>query len=316
MNILVVYKKSNFDIYSSSPDEKLKGYMKGRSRNAIGMRKSRQRQEETLDTIIDVIEKSGASYDLVYRAELPNAKEQGTIADLTAGRDLVICDGGDGTFLEASHYITGVPMLGVNSDTERSTGFYCCFDSTNFEYAVKHLEELPRSTARRLRIVHNNEPIPEFVLNDLLFTHEDPGGGARYELSVDGSRRTRWAGNSGLLVCTPSGYTGWVAKFGGEFLPLNSGLLQYHHRDLRFGEEPHLAHRLDVYSLTRGGIMELDGRHIKYDFGMGTAVKIRSGPELVIIGDLENKRNGYKALLEQQRREIISHSVQLLQQKG
>jgi hypothetical protein len=43
--------------------------------------------------------------------------------DVLAGADLVLCAGGDGTFLStAAHVPPHVPVLGINTDPERSTG--------------------------------------------------------------------------------------------------------------------------------------------------------------------------------------------------
>ena len=50
-------------------------------------------------------------YDCLYRGELTSV----------AGYDLVLSVGGDGTFLEVARHAPDVPILGVNSDPERST---------------------------------------------------------------------------------------------------------------------------------------------------------------------------------------------------
>jgi len=104
-NILVVYKKSAFELYSASPDEKTREFMAQNSKDVKRMKRSHEAQKKTLDVITTELERRNIKYEAIYRADLEDID-----------RELVIVVGGDGTVLEVSHYVKNTPILGVNSD--------------------------------------------------------------------------------------------------------------------------------------------------------------------------------------------------------
>src|SRR6202044_3416558 len=60
-----------------------------------------------------------------------DTKARSTLGHKIKNVDLVISVGGDGTFLDASHYLEGVPILGVNSATSSSFGHFCIANKNN-----------------------------------------------------------------------------------------------------------------------------------------------------------------------------------------
>ncbi len=130
--ILVVYKKSTFEIYQSSKDRFVMEFIRKKTKDVEAMKQSDNIQKHSLDKIISVVDKSGINYDIMYRADLTEINN----------KDLVISVGGDGTFLEVSHYIrNGIPVLGVNSNPERSIGYFCCTHAEKFEIYLNEIEK-------------------------------------------------------------------------------------------------------------------------------------------------------------------------------
>ncbi len=105
-NILVVYKKSVFEIYSASSDKEMQNFMKRGGEDVERMKRSHDTQKRSIDGVVSEIARSGVRHDAIYRADLAAVR----------GYDLVVTLGGDGTFLEVSHYVKDTPILGVNSD--------------------------------------------------------------------------------------------------------------------------------------------------------------------------------------------------------
>jgi len=125
------------------------------------------------------------------------------------------------------------------------------------------------------------------VLNDFLFAHPNPAATTRYNL--DGEEHK----NSGLLVATAAGSTAWIYQENGKVLDIEDPMLQFLHRGER-GTFPLLADSLRLESLTRKGKLYIDGPHLAYDLTLGDTLEARKGQPLVVLGNLEAKRAGYR----------------------
>jgi NAD+ kinase len=139
--------------------------------------------------------------------------------DALAGSDLVICAGGDGTFLStAAHVPAHVPVLGVNTDPERSTGALTALSYVPDEGgadAIKNaLERLRRGNyelVARKRLVVSIRPVggseyilPRLALNDVFVSERNSGRVYACEMTADtGPIRIRRS--SGLILCTGTG---------------------------------------------------------------------------------------------------------------
>jgi NAD+ kinase len=276
-DVLVVYKRSSFEIYGGSPDAAVQDYMQSGSPDVAFMRQSRDTQARTLDVVTGELSRRGVRFEALYRGELRPI----------TGRDLVIAVGGDGTFLEVSHYVGATEILGVNSDPGRSTGYFCTAAADTFAATLDALERLPRTRLHRVEIVRDGVALPELVLNDILYAHANPAATTRYRLTVDG--RTTTHKSSGLLVCTAAGSTAWMWEEGGALMPIDATGLQYLSRGQRH-ERPALATEVAVHSLTRQGTLYVDGAHLAHECGLGCDLLLRPGRPLEVVGDLAAKR--------------------------
>jgi NAD+ kinase len=180
--------------------------------------------------------------------------------------DLVLAVGGDGTVLDVSHSLSGIPLLGVNSDPSRSTGY---FSGTT----VDDLEAtLP-------------------CMNDLLVANTNPAMMSRY--AVTAGPRTEVHASSGIWISTAAGSTAGIRSAGGTVLPLGGDLVQYLVREpyplngaryeLVRGVR-HIHEGLAVRSLMEGGAVYVDGPYLKIDLPIGTLLEVGEGPRLKIVG--------------------------------
>ena len=273
MKVLIVFKKSAFELYSQSPDEEVQRFMAS-GRDVDRLQASHRQQAESLQAVIDAFDRAGIDADSVYRGHLESV----------AGYDLVVSVGGDGTLLEVSHSVNDTPVLGVNSDPVCSVGFFSIGTSENIAELARKLDDLPRTKLHRAGITLEGAPLPVPVLNDVLLAHINPAAVTRYR--IDGEDEI--VRGSGLLISTAAGSTGWISQEGGEVMPLDDPRLQFHSRGVR-GAAFSYAETVRVRSLTRQACLFVDGAHLCYPVDLGAVVDISPAIPLTVIGDLSSK---------------------------
>ncbi|XP_010540140.1 PREDICTED: NADH kinase [Tarenaya hassleriana] len=223
--------------------------------------------------------------------------------------DMVITVGGDGTLLQASHFIDdSIPVLGVNSDptqaeeveamsdqfdASRSTGHLCAATVENFEQILDDIlfgRTIP-SEVSRIAVKLNSKPLPTHALNDILIAHPCPATVSRFSFKIKGKDNNEsWSKtvncrSSGLRICTGAGSTAAMLSAGGFVMPVSSRDLQYMVREpispgsssasLMHGFiEPDQSMDVDWYS--DHGSVYIDGCHIRYTMQLGDTVEISS----------------------------------------
>ena len=214
--------------------------------------------------------------------------------------DLVVCVGGDGTLLAASHGIgPGVPLLGVNSAPNHSVGFFCAARKGQIKAMIAEAlsGSLRRVELTRMRVERNGERLHERVLNEALLCHQSPAATSRYILRLAKGRRTAMheeQKSSGLWIGPAAGSTAAQRSAGGRILPLTSRKLQFvvrepyrasgHALEVTLGliDENQV---LEIKSKMRSARVFLDGDHIAYDVTIGDVVTLRRSDEpLVVLG--------------------------------
>lgn len=268
MKLLVVYKRSLYDIYSHNPE--MQDFINGESEDAKSIRAGHERQQASLKRVFEELDKRNIEYDAVYRAHLKPVE----------GYDLVVVVGGDGTMLEVARYVKDTPVLGVNSDPERSVGHFNRFTAVTFGSALDLLSGLPRTQVTRMEIVKDGVPGP-LVLNDVFIGDPNPAATSRYVVHTeDGIIEHK---DSGLLVSTGAGSTAWIFNEGGERMPLHSEKFQFINRGKR-DARPALVDTLKIISRNRDGKVFVDGPHCVLDFPINSELVIRKGTPLTILG--------------------------------
>ena len=275
--ILVVYKRSAFELYSESRDPGVRDFMARPGADVKRMERSHRIQKKARARVTAVLDRLDCQVDVLSRGEFKGAD----------GADLVITVGGDGTFLHVSHAVRNVPMVGVNTDPNASVGFFCTATAFNFDWVMRNLENLPRTILHRMEVTVDGQALAELALNDAFYAHENPAAVTRYRLRVNG--RSRYRKSSGLLVCTAAGSTGWMYQEGGEVIPIDDSRIQYISRSVR-GETPGFAGEIMLQSLTREAQIFVDGTPVVTDIPLGAEIILRGGHPLTVVGDLETKR--------------------------
>ncbi|NCG26252.1 MAG: hypothetical protein GWP42_01755 [Verrucomicrobiales bacterium] len=279
MKVALIYKKSVWELFSNSKDSNVSSYISGRVEAREAFQESHQTQQNTIQNVKRTLSASGAEINMVYRSEITES--------VISSADLVISVGGDGTFLETSHYITdSTPILGVNSDPDRSIGFFCSCTGDNFEELFGNVDDGPRTTLSRIALKIDGTSVGPPVLNDLLFANPNPAATTRYEVEGQAYR------NSGILISTAAGSTAWSFQEGLDPLPLTSDKFQFIHRGTRelFAG---ITSSLKIDSLTRKGKLFIDGEHYSLPLCIGQSLEIKCGQPINVIGDLEFKRSQF-----------------------
>ncbi|KAG8465534.1 hypothetical protein KFE25_002841 [Diacronema lutheri] len=139
--------------------------------------------------------------------------------DAFSGAELVICAGGDGTFLStAAHVPPHIPLLGINTDPARSTGALTALtyepEAAGADWLSNALERLRRGNFElipRRRLVVSIRPVggseymlPRLALNDVFVSERNSGRVYACEMSGDNGP-VRIRRSSGLLFATGTG---------------------------------------------------------------------------------------------------------------
>ena len=276
MTVALIYKKSAWELFSESSDKNVSSFISQDSQQREAFKESHTIQKKTIDCVEKTLTNHNASIKKIYRSSLSDH-------DLN-NFDLVITVGGDGTFLESTHYVTGnTPIVGVNSDPSRSVGFFCACNTENFADFYNKISEQPKISLSRLSLSVNEKSTGPPILNDILFANPNPAATTRYKLNDESYR------NSGLLASTAAGSTAWTFQEGVEPLPLGSQEFQFIHRGTR-NSQVNVASKLEIHSLTRKGTIFIDGDHCSIPLYIGQKLKITSGIPIIVIGDINKKR--------------------------
>lgn len=272
--ILVVYKKSYYERYQYERRERYLAALRQRQPQVVHtMQLSHEENQRTLAAVCTALSKRGLPYDCVYRGDLTSVD----------GYDVLLSVGGDGTFLEVAHYVSNIPILGVNSDPQRSTAFFCAANRGTIDERLTALltGTLPEVRLARMQATLNAMPLPYLALNDILVAHANPAAVTSYTLHL--SDAGEFHKSSGLWVATAAGSTAAIRSAGGSIMPLDSHHLQYLVREPYCGEGPRYTFlrgdippgaALRITSHMRRGRVFLDGPHLRFPFGLGDVLTL------------------------------------------
>ncbi|KAL6953979.1 NAD(+) kinase [Sarracenia purpurea var. burkii] len=246
----------------------------------------------------NILQKKYVDWDVAFRCNLSQP-----IHDV----DLVITVGGDGTLLQASHFMDdSIPVLGVNSDptqaeeveefseefdATRSTGYLCTATVTNFEQMLDNILDghtVP-SKLSRMSIRVNSELLPTYALNDVLIAHPCPAAVSRFSFRIrrNGHKCSPLVNcrSSGLRVSTAGGSTAAMLSAGGFAMPILSKDLQYMVREPIL---PRVANSVLMHGIVKSdesmeivwfckdGLIYVDGSHVVHSIQHGDTIELSS----------------------------------------
>lgn len=291
--ILIVYKKPLLEIYENKSDDLAKLVEEGM--DVKDLEAELREDRETRDVVKKALENyKDVKVDWKYRAELSKK--------LVSKYDLIITLGGDGTLMEASHYIKDKPIFGVNSDyrpdSDSSEGFFLAANKHNFLEKYEKLQKGKLKTYKfnRLQLELNGKKLEELVLNDALIIHKHPAATSRMIVKDKGVEE--FQKTDGMIIATAA--SNWAISYGGQVLPITSKKISYVTKGLYIGRlnpnpklKTGITKKLEVFSKMREGMIYTDGKHIEYPFGLGAKLKVYPAKPLRITGFNEENRRQY-----------------------
>lgn len=163
-----------------------------------------------------ILARRGLSFDTFARRDLPSSLD---------GYDLVIAAGGDGTQLDSARRLTDTPLCGVRLLPEKSVGFLCGLDYSDFEAFIDRYlaQNLRYEHISRLQCVIDGEPKPFAILNDALIAHACPARASRFLLKF--RQHCAHVCSSGIWVATQPGSHGAAKAAGATPLDENDANL-------------------------------------------------------------------------------------------
>ena len=291
MRALVVYKRSHYELYESRTGiQTLRGQVRPFVR---AMMLSHDANQRTLAAVHRAFEAVGVPYDCIYRGELRSAE----------GYDLLCSVGGDGTFLEVARHSVTTPVLGINSDPQRSIALFCAADQDTVRQRLEAVlaGALREVRLARMQVILNGIPLDFCALNDLLFCHANPAAMTAYTLQLGAVREMQKS--SGVWFASAAGSTAAIRSAGGRRMPLRSRRLQYLVR------EPYVADgspyrlikgmvapdaQLELISKTRQGRLYIDGSHRHVPCGLGDVLQVSTdAPPLRVLGIDDQRRQRF-----------------------
>jgi NAD+ kinase len=283
--VLVVYKESTYSRYGASRPI-VRGFKKNKYWDVL--KGSHDRHVRSLESVCAVLQKKGFRVTRLLRSGVKN------LQGLDRKFDLVVSVGGDGTFLECSHYLWKTPILGVNSDPQQSVARLSGSNESNFEKVLTEYLSGKRkpSLVWRLDFWLNGKKNSIPVLNDLLVSTASPAGTSRYILKT--AKRSEEQMSSGVWVSSAAGSTAAVLSAGGKAFPATASKFQFVAREVyhkKFGPRLFLRHvlgpkqTLEIISYMRQGRIFVDGANLVVPFGVGDRLKVSmSSQPLKVIG--------------------------------
>ena len=272
--VLVVFKKSAYSLYRSSG--RLSKVPKQSSYRSI-LKGSHESHQQTLKGVKEILKTEGLDVTLVFRKQIQR------LTQLENRFDFLVSVGGDGTLLDSSHFVRRIPILGVNSDPQRSVGrFTGCHLGTFRETLKAYLGgRLKPVLLSRLEFSLNGKPSPWLVLNDLLVAASSPAVTSRYVLKL--GPRSEEQVSSGVWISTAAGSTAAMLSAGGKGLSVLSLNYQYLVREIfqkKFGVRKLVGRvlkpgqNLELVSYMKEGRVFVDGANLVAPFRLGDRLKV------------------------------------------
>lgn len=277
-DIAVVYKFSALESYSP---RQIRKHRELNPELSVRLEAAHDDHSRALDRFRKLLQSTRASITYFERDSLQQSLD---------AYKLVVSFGGDGTFINASHFIERSVLLGVNSSPENSVGHYCRFNLKSAA-ATKRLETqlaamlegkkpaIAETELLRMHVGVQGRAVAFPVLNDVLFTEANPAATSRYTLRY--RRSTHHQKSSGIWVTTPTGSTAAYASAGGK--PFRQKELRFIVRELYSDDGRRLGagsvksgETLGIVSSMMNGALFVDGSHHRVPIALGEHLHIRA----------------------------------------
>jgi len=239
-------------------------------------------EKETLDSLHQ-------KYDFPLKHEVYSS-----YLDFKSQIDLMVCLGGDGSFLRAVRYIrdSGVPIVGINTGR---LGFLSNISKESIAETFQLLEDGHFEFQKRslIRVQTQDDLFGEenFALNELTLSKKDTASMISVHAHLDGKYlNSYWA--DGLIVSTPTGSTGYNLSCGGPIITPGCQVhiitpIAAHNLNVRPVVVPdHMPIELSLESRERSCLVSLDG--ITKSIKQGEKIRISKAEFLINVIKFEH----------------------------
>lgn len=152
----------------------------------------------------------------------------GDVEGVVKNSDLVICLGGDGTFLKVARkvYKSGLPMLGINLG---NLGFLTEIEKNDIDNAVEHIFNNDYIIEDRMMLEaaifkKDKEPEYDIAINDAVITRGSISRIIHVKTYINDIFVDTFPGD-GLIVSSPTGSTAYSLSAGGPIIEPDTDLL-------------------------------------------------------------------------------------------
>lgn len=270
---LVVFNKPLYEIHIlEKKDPYYRKLLRQKNPTTLHWQSVYDQHQKSLEGIVRTLDLLGIEREVTYRKDL---KEIGKV-------DLVISVGGDGTFLETSHFIKNQLLLGVNAAPSDSTGALCRGQLTNFLSILIDLITGDRKPVLlpRLRVKIENKFLPDLALNDVLFAHQSPAGTSRYLIKI--GKKEEEQKSSGIWMASGTGSTAAIHSSGIKPVAATKQCLLYSVREpylegkkLKFLKgQLNKSQKLELVCKMRQSSIYIDGNHLEVPIKYGQKINI------------------------------------------
>ena len=208
--------------------------------------------------------------------------------------DMVLCMGGDGTFLKAASYVgnKNIPILGINTGR---LGFLADVSPEEMEDTFKDIYNHNYKVEDRsvLQVISNGQPLKGYPcgLNEIAILKRDSSSMIAIHTSINGAYLTTYQAD-GLVIATPTGSTAYSLSIGGPVIVPHSNTIaitpvaphSLNVRPIVINDDWEIT--LDVESRSHNFLIAIDGR--SETCREGTRLTIRKADyniKVVMCGD-------------------------------
>ena len=182
--------------------------------------------------------------------------------------DMVLCMGGDGTFLKAASYVgnKNIPILGINTGR---LGFLADVSPEEMEDTFKDIYNHNYKVEDRsvLQVISNGQPLKGYPcgLNEIAILKRDSSSMIAIHTSINGAYLTTYQAD-GLVIATPTGSTAYSLSIGGPVIVPHSNTIaitpvaphSLNVRPIVINDDWEIT--LDVESRSHNFLIAIDGR--------------------------------------------------------
>ncbi len=209
--------------------------------------------------------------------------------------DIAISMGGDGTFLNTAARIgeRGIPILGINTGR---LGFLADVSPDFIDSALDAVWRGEYNVEQRAVIAVSKDGKPlggyPYALNEVAVLKHDNSSLIEIKTCIDGALLTNYMAD-GLIVCTPTGSTGYSLSVGGPIIVPRSGTFcisavaphSLSTRPVILCDDVEIS--LEVHSRSRNFLISVDGR--SESFPDGTVITLRRAPYTIGVMKIKHK---------------------------